>query len=613
MQENEQNTLTPDESYFDTSSQQFAAEPPVVEEEQHLDENSSEFETAGLTKEQLFHKLEEVVKAENLASVSNQVRLLKEAFQELIKVETDIKLNAYIEDGGLKEDFEMRKDALDDKFENLVSNYHKKRQDLKVQKEKQILENTATKKLIIQELKDLMKEEENISKAYQKFQALQTKWRSVGNVAPAEYNNLWQNYQFCISQFFDVMKISKDLRELDQKKNLELKTELCEKAEALSSENSIHKALEEIRHFQHQWKEIGNVGKEANEQIWERFRAASDKVFDRNKENVARIKAKQQENLLAKTALCEQLEAELSTANYTGINEWKKAGDRINEIWVQWQKIGFTPKEDNNATWNRFKTARHKFYTQKDAYYTSLREVQNKNLAQKKSLCEKAESMIENKDWSATTEAYKKLQAEWKTIGPVDRKVSDKIWNRFKKACDAYFENKSKNFAERDAVFIENHTKKLAVIEKFKLLEIQEDNKLNLEAVKNLQTEFNAIGEVPYKQFESLQSSYRAAVNEYLGKIKEKKGAEDKSFYQMKYEQMQQTPQGKDEISKERYHLQDKIKRIQADINQLENNLGFFGKSKNADAMKLEFQHKIDRSKEEVAKLKAQLKLIPIV
>ena len=221
--------------------------------------------------------------------------------------------------------------------------------------------------------------------------------------------------------------------------------------------------------------------------------------------------------------------------------------------------------------------------------------------------------MIENKDWSATTEAYKKLQAEWKTVGPVDRKVSDKIWNRFKKACDAYFENKSKNFAERDAVFIENHTKKLAVIEKFKLLEIQEDNKLNLEAVKNLQTEFNAIGEVPYKQFESLQTSYRAAVNEYLGKIKEKKGAEDKSFYQMKYEQMQQTPQGKDEISKERYHLQDKIKRIQADINQLENNLGFFGKSQNADAMKLEFQHKIDRSKEEVAKLKARLKLIPLV
>lgn len=613
MQENEENTLTSGESYFETSAQQIAVEEPILhDDENHVDEHHADLELSGLNKEQLFHELDEAVKNEDTQAAYSKVRLLREAFAELVKTETDAKLNHYLEEGGLAEDFEMRKDPLDEKFEGLLSLYNKKRSELKVQKEKQIIENTATKKLIIQELKDMMMGEENISKAYQKFQALQSKWRSVGPVNPLEANNLWQNYQFCVSQFFDVMKISKDLRELDQKKNLELKTELCEKAEKLAEESSLKKSVEDLKILQNHWREIGNVGKEANEQIWERFKIAADKVYARLKENLVKVKAKQDENLKAKIELCGKLDEEL-TVTHNNFNDWKKATERVNEIWNQWQKIGFTPKEDNNATWNRFKHARQKFYAQKDVFFNTLREEQNKNLAQKIALCEKAESMSDNKDWAATTEAYKKIQSEWKTVGAVPRKVSDKIWFRFKKACDLYFENKSKNFAERDAVLVDNHTKKLEVIAKFQSLEIQEDNKANLEAVKNLQQEFSAIGEVPYKLFESLQATYRAAVNEYLGKIKEKKGAEDRSFYQLKYEQLQQTSQGKDEISKERFHLQDKIKRIQADINQLENNLGFFGKSKNADAMKAEFLEKIERSKVEVVKLKAQLKMIPLV
>ncbi len=613
MQENQENTLTSGESYFETSSQQIAVEEPILhEDDTHVEEHHVALTFVDLTKEQLFYKLEEIVKSEEVQAATTRVRMLREAYFEIVKTETDAKRNHYIEEGGLAEDFEMRKDELDDKFEVLIAQFNKKRSELKVQKEKQIVENTATKKLIIQELKDMMMGEENISKAYQKFQALQSKWRSVGPVNPAEANNLWQNYQFCVSQFFDVMKISKDLRELDQKKNLELKTELCEKAEKLSNENSLKKAVDELKHLQNQWREIGNVGKESNEQIWERFKSSADKIYARLKENLVKVRAKQDENLQAKANLCVKLEEEL-TLSHTNFNDWKKATERVTEIWNEWQKIGFTPKEDNNATWNRFKQVRQKFYTQKDLFFNALREEQNKNLALKTALCEKAESMVDQKEWGATTEAYKKIQSEWKTIGAVPRKVSDKIWFRFKKACDLYFENKNKNFAERDAALIENQAKKMEVIAKFQALEIQDDNKLNLEAVKNFQQEFGAIGEVPYKQFEALQTAYRAAVNEYLAKIKEKKGAEDRSFYQMKYEQLQQTTQGKDEIAKERFHLQDKIKRIQADINLLENNLGFFGKSKNADAMKLEFQQKIDRSKEEVNKLKAQLKMIPIL
>ncbi len=613
MSENQENTLNPVGSYFETSTQQIAVDEPILQEsETHEEEQHDEFDISGLTKAQLLAKLEECAKTEDVQSVAPKVRLLREAYSELVKSETDAKRNLYLEEGGLAEDFEMRKDDLDEKFDSLYGQFNKRRSELKAQKEKQIVENTATKKLIIQELKEVMKSEENISKAFQKFQALQTKWRSVGAVLPAEANSLWQNYQFCVSQFFDMMKISKDLRELDQKKNLELKVELCEKAEKLSDENSLKKAVDGLRNLQNQWREIGNAGKEANDQIWARFKESADKVQVRFKDNIEKIKAKQIENLQAKIALCEKLEEELNLS-YTNFNDWKKATERVNEIWNQWQKIGFTPKDDKNATWNRFKQSRQKFYNQKDLFFNALRDEQNKHLALKNALCEKAESMVDSKDWNATTEAYKKIQAEWKTIGAVPRKVSDKVWMRFKKACDLFFENKSKNFADRDAALVDNHRQKLEVVEKFRALEISEDNKANLEAVKSLQQEFNAIGEVPYKQFESLQSAYRAAVNEFMGKIKEKKGVDERGFYQLKYEQLQQSVQGKEEMMKERFHLQDKIKRIQADINQLENNLGFFGKSKNADAMKAEFEQKIERSKAEVAKLKAQLKLIPTI
>jgi Domain of Unknown Function (DUF349) len=613
MQENEENRVNSEESYFETSAQQIAVDEPLLQDEEtHVEEHHTVLDFSGLSKPQLVEEMDNILKSDDIQSKSGKVRLIREAFAELVKTETDAQRNNYIEEGGLAEDFEMRKDSLDEKMESLLNLFNKRKSELKAQKEKQIIENTATKKLIIQELKEMMMGEENISKAYQKFQALQSKWRSIGAVSPAEANNLWQNYQFCVSQFFDVMKISKDLRILDQKKNLELKTELCEKAEKLVEENGLKKAVEELKHLQNQWREIGNVGKEANEQIWERFKISADKIYARLKENLIKVKAKQEENLKAKIELCIKLEEEIAF-NYTSFNDWKKATDRINEIWLQWQKIGFTPKEDNNATWNRFKQARQTFYNKKDVFFNALREEQNKNLALKVSLCEKAESLNESKDWSATTEAYKKIQAEWKTIGAVPRKVSDKIWFRFKKACDLFFENKAKNFAEKDALLLENHSQKMAVIEKFLTLEIQEDNKANLEAVKAFQQEFNAIGEVPYKQFESLAATYRKAVNDFLGKLKDKKGSEDRSFYQMKYEQLQQTQQGKEEIMKERFQLQDKIKRIQTDINQLENNLGFFGKSKNADAMKVEFQQKIDKGKEEINKLKAQLKMIPVV
>ena len=611
MQTNEENTLTTGEAYFEASAQQIAVEPIVHEEEEsHNEEQHALVDFSGLDKPQLLLKLEETFKTDDVQSITGKVRILREAFYELVKNETESKLQQYLEEGGLKEDFEMRKDAVAEKFESLISQFNKKRSELKVQKERQVIENTATKKLIIEELKDLMKSEENISKAYQKFQALQSKWRSVGAVAPAEANNLWQNYQFCVSQFFDVMKISKELRELDMKKNLELKTELCEKAEKLSNENSIKKAVDELKILQDKWREVGNVAKEANEPIWERFKAAADKVYERNKENIAKVKIKQEENLKAKIELCNQLD-EILTVTYTSFNQWQQANDKINAVWLAWQKIGFTPKEDNNATWNRFKQTRQKFYNLKDAYFNGLKDEQNKNLELKTALCEKAEGIQNNTDWSTTTEAYKKIQAEWKTVGAVPRKVSDKIWNRFKKACDTYFENKSKHFAEKDAVLIVNHQQKMEVIAKIESLEVNDDNRINLEALKKLQEEFRAIGDVPFKQFESLVTTYRKTVDEYFAKIKEKKGADDKTFHKMKYEQMQESTQGKEEISKERYHLQEKIKRIQADINQLENNLGFFGKSKNADVMKLEFQQKIDTGKEEIKKLKEHLKLIP--
>lgn len=584
--------------------EQTDSENLEVEEEGIAEENLE-----GLNKEELFNKLKDILSKEEASPYRNIVNQIKDQYRTLTKEEIEQKKQAHAESKeGEDDEFEYF-NTLDDQFESLLKDYNQKRVDQKKKKEKVLNENLKQKKEILEALKALPESSSNISLGFEKLQSLQALWRSIGPV-PASYNEtLWKNYHFYVGKFFEGVKISNELRDLDQKKNLQLKVELCEKAEALASEPSVKKALDQLNVLQEKWREIGQAGKDNNDTIWERFKAAADKVYEKKKEYVEGVKQKQEQNLAAKTALCERLE-KAAEETHDNHNAWQNAQKQVDEIWKEWQSIGYTPKEDNNKTWNRFKRARQKFNEAKDNFYKGARDEQNQNLELKKQLCVEAESLQESTDWGGTANKLKELQRKWKEIGAVSRKDSDKIWKRFRKACDAFFENKTKHFAEKDNQLNQNVAAKEAVIEKINNYSPSEDNKQNLEELKKLQEEWTSAGETPFKEKDRLNASYKKALDKAMNSIKEKTG-DGNLFNRLKYDQLKQTPQGQEQMKKERFALTDKIKKLQADVNLWENNLGFFARSKNADAMRQEFQAKIDKAKEEIKKLQQQVKQIP--
>lgn len=605
MQTNENNT-SPQQNEIEENEISMSQE---IKEQELIEDHETE-EYSGLGKVELIKMLEEVIAGGERSSGRINLQAIKELFVELSREEVENKKKEFINDGEKEEDFFLEKNPLDDEFESLLKKIHSQRHQQKKEKEKSLNDNLLLKQHIIEELKVLMKGGDNLSKAFQKFQALQSKWRETGNVPSQEANNLWQTYQFLTEKFFDAVKINKELRDLDLKKNLELKTELCEKAEKLMDEPSINKSMEAVKILQDKWKEIGSVAKESNDKIWERFKNATEPLFERKRLHLIQVRKKQEENLVSKKALCERIELMVAELNVNSHKQWQEESEKVAGLFSEWQKIGYVPKEDKGMTWKRFQNAQHKFHESREGFYSKSREDQTHNLELKTALCIEAEALQDNTDWNSTTETLKKLQVRWKTIGAAPRKYSDKVWNRFRAACDKFFENKAKHQAEQDQHLVMNVHIREKFISRIENLELSDDNKLNVEELRKLQAEWLTLGEIPYKQKETINISYRNTVDKVMEGLKTKTGGSH-FLFKLKYEQLLQTTQGKEQITRERFQLQDKIKKIQADVTQLENNLSFFGKSKNADVMKLEFQEKIDIGKAEIKSLNDQLKMIP--
>ena len=569
-------------------------------------------ELASLSKIQLADKLEELLMQEEVLSNSDQIRLIKDAYDKQVKEEYERKLKIFTQDGDLAEDFEPSVDPLDVKVDKLYKEFNKKKADLRKQKEKSFQDNLSTKLMIIDELRELLKTEDNFSKAYNKFQALQSKWRTTGNVPKQDIHNLRENYNFLTDKFYEFIKISNELRELDRKKNLEIKQELCEKADKLVEEPSLKKALDGLTLLQEQWRESNNLNRELSDSLWQRFKAATDKIYERRKVYAAQVKQQQETNLANKIALCEQLET-LATTDLSANKLCREAAERAESIWVEWQKIGYVPKSDNGHCWKRFKKARNNFQHQLDVFYAKQREGFSQNLQKKVDLCIKAESLQESADFVATAEILKKLQVEWKAIGSVAVKDSQLVWNRFRKACDHFFERKNKQVEEKENALKANVLVKETIIVKLDQLSPLEDVSQSIEELKRIQDEWNTSGDVPFKEKDRLNNVFGRAAENFLEKIKGNTPAEHKVFYRLKYEQMLKYPQGQEQIKKERFALQDKIKKLETEANQLENNLGFFGKSKKVNPILEEYKQKLDAVKLQLISLRDQLKAIPVL
>ena len=414
---------------------------------------------------------------------------------------------AFVAEGGNAEDFVPAADPDEQEYKRLVASVKEVRAKVAAEAEATRQANLQRKLDIIEEIKQMVAQPEDIDKKYDRFKALQAEWKEIGNIPAEQVTETWKNFHHNVEQFYDLLRINHEMRAYDFKKNLEIKTRLCESAEKLAEDEDVVAAFHALQKLHQEFRETGPVAKEQREEIWNRFKAASTTVNKRHQDFFLGRKQEEEENLAKKTNLCEQVEA-LNFESLSTMAEWDAMSQLVIGMQNEWKTVGFTPRKQNQAIFERFRTACDRFFTAKAHYFRSLRETLADNLAQKTALCQRAEELKDSTDWSNTTNAFVALQAEWKKIGPVAHKVSDAVWKRFNTACNAFFDRKKEANSGVHEEEQANLTKKLDVITRLQQLADEGSEQLQ-QAVKALQAEWAAIGHVPFRKKEKIYRTYR--------------------------------------------------------------------------------------------------------
>jgi hypothetical protein len=586
-------------------------------EEDHDTESDSIFDDvelppvdySGYTKHELVETLSLIIDNRAPAEIKGDVERIKVLFYKKLKVESDERRSKYLQEGGKLEEYKAITDPDEAKVRNLLERYKEKKTDyIKVQ-EAEKYENLKKKYEIIDKIKDLVNREESINKTFHDFRALQNEWHSVGVVPQSSLKDLWENYHHYIEVFYDYIKINKELRDLDLKKNLEAKVLLCEKAEELLLEPNPVNAFRSLQDFHNRWREIGPVPQESKNEIWERFKEATSQINKRHHEYFEKQKDDQRKNLDAKVALCEEVEA-INLQEVQNFKEFDEKAAKVVELQKIWRTIGFAPKKQNNKVYQRFRDACDAFFEKKRSFYADNKEIQLNNLQMKTELCVQAESLQESTDWKVTSDALIRLQKEWKEVGPVPRKQSEKLWKRFRKACDHFFNRKTEYFAKLDTSYEDNLKGKLDIIRELEEFEPGSDVQAAFERLKEIQRRWTDIGFVPFNMKDEITNKYRNALNKEFDKLKI--GDDDKSIlkYKTKLDNLKANPKASRKVRNERDKFFTKIKQLESDIVLWENNIGFFAKSKNADTMIKEVEEKIDSAKKLIKTLEEKVKMI---
>ncbi len=575
--------------------------PAELEEEELIEES---IELASLNKLQLVEMLEETVKDTDIQAVKDKVAAIRLHFNKLNKTDIDNELEQFLQNGGEASSFQHTEDALENRFNEAMNvfkaNRAKQNEDLENQKQ----ENLAKKQALLEELKQIIASDESLKKTYDDFHALQDRWKGIGPVPAAENANLWNNYHFLVEQFFDKVRIGRELRDLDMKKNLDAKIELCEKAEELLNEKSLTKAFKALQQLHEEWKEIGPVPQEKKEDIWNRFKAASTKINQIRREHYSKIQEEQTANLEAKKGLCEKAE-EIVGETYSSVNAWQKKTTELTDIFKAWKEVGAAAKKENEDIWSRFKSSMDTFYANKKEFFSTLKDKQVENFERKVQLCIEAEGLMESSEWKKTTDEMKRLQEEWKTIGPVPKRHTDKIWKRFRAACDTFFNRKNEHFkgikGEEDA----NLAAKKALIEEIKAFQLSDNRNENMDAIKAFQKRWIEIGYVPFRQKEAINKEYRSLIDGLFDTMRKNQNEASTNEFREMMESWKDDPNAGDRVRKEGNKLQTRIQKLRDEIAVLENNIGFFSK----ELMRAEYEKKINKAKEDLKVLEDKLKI----
>lgn len=552
-----------------------------------------------LSKEEILEKLTELVGAAADAT-RNEVEALKQAYYKIHRSEVDELKKAFLTAGGEEKDFVAPEDETESKIKELLNVYKEKRAAILAEEERVKAANYALKLQLIDQLKALTESQEDFNKLYNDFKDIQQRWKEVKAVPQEHVNELWKNYQVYSEKFYDIIKINNQFRDYDFKKNLEMKTALCETVEKLQTEPDVVSAFHQLQKLHQQWREIGPVAKELREDLWSRFKAASTIINKRHQEHFEGLKAKEQENLEAKTAICEQIEG-IDFTTLKSFKDWEEKNKEVIALQTKWKTIGFAPKKSNVKIFERFRAACDVYFNRKSEFYKSIKDEMEKNLELKKALCEKAEALKDSTDWKSTTEKMISLQKEWKTIGSVTRKHSDAVWKRFIAACDYFFEQKNKNVSSQKSVEQTNLATKKALIEKINAID-EADHDEAFAVLKGYMAEWNAVGHVPFKEKDKIYKEYHEAVDKLFDRLKVDQNDRKMQTFRSNLSDMSSGERGKGKLYGEREKLMRMYERMKNELQTYENNIGFLSiSSKGGGGLLKEMERKIGKLKDEMA------------
>lgn len=600
----------------DQTNPQVTEELPVnqpaddVQQEDEVEtavSNSTDLQA--LSREELVAHLKQLLTLE-IEAIKDEVEHIKLLFYKKLKADNEENKKAFLESGGEEHDYKPVKDGLDEELKTLLNEYKTKKAALIAKTEADKENNLIQKQHILDRMKVLVESNDDVSSHINEFRELQKKWKTIGQVPQEHVNDLWKSYAACQESFWDLIKINNELREYDFKKNLELKTVICEAAERLDEETDVISAFHQLQKLHDEWRETGPVAREFREEIWNRFKAASAVINRKHQGHFDEIRKIEEDNLVAKTALCEKIEA-FDFSSLNSYKAWDEATKTIMGWQEEWRTIGFAPRKSNHKIFDRYRAACDAFFNAKAEFYKASKNVLSDNLEKKKALCEQAEKLKDSTDWKETSETLIRLQKEWKTIGPVAKKYSDEVWKRFISACDYFFEQKQKNTSGQRTEELENLTKKKELIAKINELDAVAD-KTPAEVLTTLReyiARWNETGHVPFRDKDKIYKEYRSAVDKMFEKLNV--DANQRRLDTFKTNLKDMSTKGENKLLREREKLMRAYEHLKSEIATYENNIGFLtSTNKKGSGLIKEMERKIEALKEEAALIEQKITLI---
>ncbi len=558
------------------------------------------------TKKEVLERAREIAQGEE-APQKEEVDYLKTVFYKMHIAEREARLKEYIDGGGDPEAYQILPDVDEEAFKAEMSIIKEKRQKLFKEQEQEKQENLQKKLDIIEKIKGMVTSPEEANKSYKEFKALQEEWKEIKNVPAEKANELWRNYQLYVEQFYDLLKLNSEAREYDFKKNLELKTKLCESAEKLADEPEVISAFHQLQKLHQEFREIGPVAKELREEIWSRFKAASTVINKRHQQHFEELRAKEEDNLARKTALCEKVEAIAAEEN-KGSADWERHTKEIIAIQAEWKTIGFAPQKMNVKIFERFRAACDDFFGRKAEYFKGLKENFKENAEKKRALIEKAKALQDSTDWKSTSDKLINLQREWKTIGMVPKKLGDQLWEEFLGACNKFFEARNAAGVSGRGEEYQNLEKKRSIIEQLKAAAQEAGDGLQ-EKVQQLVEQYQSIGHVPFKEKDKLYEEYHAVVDKLYKELNI--SVAKRRLNKFKDNLKQVADRGADALDNERARLMRQYEQLKAEVQTYENNLGFLNAaSKKGNSLIDEMNRKVQKLKDEVQLVREKIKAI---